>query len=104
MRMMNTLSLSIGLAGLLSVTGAIAKDVSADELAALVKAGKVLPKEKLEAAALARHPGGSIEEGAEVELHHRGYIYEVEVTDAKGTEWDMEIDAATGKVVRDDED
>ena len=81
-----------------------AKDVTKDELATLIKDGKVMSIEKLDAIALAKHPGGSVQEGAEVELHHRGYVYEVEVTDAKGVEWDMDINATSGKILSNKKD
>lgn len=91
-------------AGLLASAAATAKDLSPAELEALVKSGAVLPQDKLEAAALARHPGGTIEPGGEVEKHRRGYVYEVEVLDAQGDEWDLDIDAKTGKILKDERD
>lgn len=101
---MNTSCFAIGAALALSCATASAKDLSADEVAALARQGKILPKEQLDAAALARHPGGTIEPGAEVEQHRRGYVYEVEVTDAKGVEWDLDIDATTGKILKNERD
>jgi uncharacterized membrane protein YkoI len=104
MRTTNILCGAAAVIGLLLSAATNAKDLSADEVAALVKQGKLLSKEKLDAAAQAAHPGGSIKQGAEVEQHQRGYIYEVEVTDAKGAEWDLDIDAATGKILKDERD
>ncbi|HEY0179673.1 MAG TPA: PepSY domain-containing protein [Dokdonella sp.] len=103
---MNDARLRIALAAAALAFGgaATAKDLSTDEVAALVEQGKILPTEKLDAAALAKHPGASIEQGAEVERHRRGYVYEIEVTDPSGVEWDMDIDAATGKVLKDERD
>lgn len=97
-------ALVASLATLAFAVTATAKDLSVDEVATLTKEGKILPTEKLDAAALAAHPGGKIEQGAEIERHHRGYVYEVEVTDAKGQEWDLDIDATTGKIVKNERD
>ena len=47
-------------------------------------------------AALLEHEGGHIKDGGGVKDTKGGYIYEVEVTDRKGEEWDMAIDATTG--------
>ena len=33
-----------------------------------------------------------------------GYIYQVEVTDRKGQDWDMAIDATTGALLKDEKD
>lgn len=78
---------------------ASAKDIPKAELDALVKAGTVWSVDKLEAAVLAKYPGGKLEDG-EVEKHRRGYVYEVEVTDANGDEWDIEVDATNGKIIK----
>lgn len=83
---------------------AAARDHTGDQVAALVKDGHILALGKLDAAALAQHAGGSIEQGAEVEQHRRGYVYEVEITDMHGVEWDLEIDAATDKVLKNGRD
>lgn len=101
---MTPLRFVIAIAALTLAAGASAKDLSADEVVALSKAGTILSKEKLDAAALAKHPGGKIEDGAEVEKHRRGYVYEVEVIDASGNEWDMDIDAANGRVLKNEQD
>ena len=82
---------------------AAAKDVPPAELEGLVKSGKVMEPKKLDEIALAKHPGGKIEEG-EVERHRSGYVYEVEVIDADGTEWDLDIDASSGKVLKSERD
>lgn len=84
---------------LLASGAAVAKDLSKAELDTLTKAGTILPIAKLEAAVTAKYPGGKLE-GGEIEQHRRGYVYEVEVTDAAGDEWDLELDAAKGTIVR----
>jgi uncharacterized membrane protein YkoI len=91
-------------AAVLAGSGVAAKDLGSDEVTTLVKQGRILPLEKLDAAALAAHPGASIKQGAEVEQHRRGYLYEVEVTDANGVEWDLDINAATGRILKNKRD
>lgn len=86
-----------------AATPVVAKDLTATEIAELVKAGTILSRDKLEAAALADYPGGRIEDG-EVEKHRRGYVYEVEVIAANGEEWDLDVDATNGKVLKRDQD
>ncbi len=81
-----------------------ARDLTNDQVAAVVKDRHILALDKLEAAALAPHAGGAIQQGAEVGQHRRGCIYEVEVTDAKGIKWEMEIDVATGKILKNKRD
>src|ERR1700710_2885332 len=82
---------------------AVAGHLSPAELDPLVKSGRVLPLDALEDAALDKHPGGHVKKG-EIEAHEGGYIYEVEVTDRKGNEWDMDLDATTGMLLKDEKD
>ena len=94
----------IAAAALLSAGFAIAgSSLSPTELEPLIKSGKILPLEILEKAARDKHPGGKVNKG-EVERHNGGYIYEVEVTDSDGKEWDMDLDASTGLMLKDDDD
>ena len=68
-----------------------------------MKSGRVLPLDKLMDAALLEHEGGHIKDG-KVEESRGGYIYQVEVTDRKGQDWDMAIDATTGALLKDEKD
>jgi uncharacterized membrane protein YkoI len=94
---------SIAAAALLAAGIANAGGLSSTELEPLIKSGKILPLEILEKAARDKHPGGSVKKG-EVERHNGSYIYEVEVTDADGKDWDMDLDATTGLMLKDDDD
>ncbi|MCY1556944.1 Peptidase propeptide and YPEB domain protein [compost metagenome] len=66
-------------------------------------AGTIQSFEKLNAAALAQHPGGAIEE-TELEEEYGRYIYQVEVRDQKGLQWDMELDATNGQILKNHQD
>jgi uncharacterized membrane protein YkoI len=91
-------------ATLLAATGvASANHLSPAELDPLVKSGRVLPLDALEDAALSKHRGGHVKKG-EVERHKGGYIYEAEVTDRDGEDWEMDIDATTGLLLKDEKD
>ena len=74
--------------------------------AGLAQARDIAPAEAtqlLNEAALALHPGGTIDD-AELEEKGGRYIYEVEVYDAQGVEWDLDLDAATGEVLKNRKD
>ena len=59
--------------------------------------------EKLNEAALAKYPGGKIED-TELEQEHGRYVYQVEVRDAQGVQWDVELDATNGKILQEHRD
>lgn len=101
---MNRIAFTVLSTGVAVSAGVFAKDVPPTELEALVKSGAVLPQDKLDAAALAKHPGGTVQPGGEVEKHRRGYVYEVEILDAQGVEWDIDVDAKTGTVLKNERD
>jgi len=63
----------------------------------LSDAGIILPLEKIVAAAKAVKPGEILE--TELEHKHGRYVYEVEILDARGQVWEVELDAKTGKLI-----
>jgi len=92
-------------AAALSVAAGIAqaRDLGPDEALKLRDAGTVQSFEKLNAAALAQHPGGTIEE-TELEEEYGRYIYQLEVRDAQGVQWDIELDASNGQILKNQQD
>ena len=74
---------------------AMAKDIGPDEALKLRDAGTIQSFEKLNEAALAKHPGATIEE-SELEEEYGRYVYQLELRDDKGVQWDLELDAKTG--------
>lgn len=80
-----------------------ARDLGPDEALKLRDAGTIQTFEKLNAAVLAQHPGGTIEE-TELEEEYGRYIYQVEVRDAKGVQWDVELDATNGQILKNQQD
>ncbi|WP_226505982.1 MULTISPECIES: PepSY domain-containing protein [Pseudomonas] len=83
------------------VTGiAQARDLGPDEALRLRDAGTVMSFEKLNAIALAKHPGTQVHQ-TELEQEYGKYVYQVELRDNKGGEWELDLDASTGAILKD---
>ena len=80
-----------------------ARDLGPDEALRLRDAGTIVSFEKLNATALAKHPGAKITE-TELEEEYGKYIYQVELRDPQGLDWDLELDAVSGQVLKDHQD
>ncbi|MCK9815554.1 MAG: PepSY domain-containing protein [Candidatus Pseudomonas colombiensis] len=80
-----------------------ARDLGPDEALRLRDAGTIVSFEKLNATAVARHPGSIVNE-TELEEEYGKYIYQVELRDPQGVEWDLELDAVSGQVLKDHQD
>lgn len=101
---MKTTAKYLLIAGLITVAAsAQARDLGPDEALKLRDSGSIQSFEKLNQLALAQHPGGLIRE-TELENAWGRYIYQLEVVDAKGIEWDLEIDAANGQILKNHQD
>ncbi|MEO8627783.1 MAG: PepSY domain-containing protein [Betaproteobacteria bacterium] len=83
-----------------AVAPALADDDDHDDAAkmeAIVKAGKFISPDEAREKALAAKPGSVID--VDLERSWRsGYHYEVEIIDAEMKEWEVHIDAKSGKV------
>ncbi|MCE6977089.1 peptidase [Pseudomonas frederiksbergensis] len=92
-------------ASIITMTASIAhaRDLGPDEALRLRDAGTIVSFEKLNATALAKHPGANISE-TELEEEYGKYIYQVELRDPQGLEWDLELDAVSGQVLKDHQD
>lgn len=101
---MNRLTALFAITTLAATAGmAQARDLGPDEALKLRDAGTIQNFEKLNAAALAKHPGGKIED-TELEQEHGRYVYQVELRDSQGVQWDVELDASTGQVLQEHRD
>ncbi|MNG37002.1 Peptidase propeptide and YPEB domain protein [compost metagenome] len=49
------------------------------------------------------HPGATITD-SDLDNHFNGYEYEVELRDAQNVEWDVDLNAATGEVLKNKKD
>lgn len=86
-----------------TVTIAHARDLGPDEALRLRDAGTIKSFEMLNEVALAQHKGARIE-GTELEDEYGRYVYQVELRDPNGVQWDLELDATTGEVLKNHQD
>jgi uncharacterized membrane protein YkoI len=101
---MHTSNLFRALVGAVLVAGAGAAvaDVSYTEAEKLRASGEVLPVERIVEIVNQTRPGEI--DDLELDRDLGRYVYEVEVHDADGREWDLDIDAKTGEVLGNDND
>jgi uncharacterized membrane protein YkoI len=78
-------------------------DVRVDEAVQLQQDGKIKPFAELNAVAMQQLPGATITD-TELEDAYGKFVYQVELRDASGKEWDVDIDAATGAVLKSQQD
>ncbi|KRW57980.1 PepSY domain-containing protein [Pseudomonas sp. TTU2014-080ASC] len=101
---MKTLIALSAAASLAMVTSlAQARDIGLDEALQLQSAGKIKPVAELTAAALSQHAGGKAEY-TELEEELGRLIYQVEVRDAQGVKWDVDVDAVSGQILKNKRD
>jgi len=81
----------------------MARDLDQDEALRLRQKGLILPLEQLLQQALDRYPGAKLLE-AELEEKHDVYIYEVELLTTDGVVRELDLEAATGLLLKDKED
>ena len=83
--------------------GVSARDLSQDEALRLREQGRIIPLEKLLELVAQRHPQASLLE-VELEEDDDIYIYEVELATQAGVIRELEFDAHTGTILKDEED
>jgi uncharacterized membrane protein YkoI len=81
----------------------MARELNQDEALRLRQQGVILPLEQLLQQALDRYPGSKLLE-ADLEEKHDVYIYEVELLTTGGVVRELDIEAATGRLLKDKED
>ncbi|MGE8098210.1 PepSY domain-containing protein [Pseudomonas fluorescens] len=81
----------------------VARDLDQDEALRLRQKGVILPLEQLLQQAMDRHPGAKLLE-AGLEQKHDVYIYEVELLTADGVVRELDLEAATGRLIKDKDD
>lgn len=100
--MKNLTALSISVALLVGASMAQA-DVSPAKTVELSASGAILAFGKLDQIALKQHANATILD-TELEESYGRYIYQVDLRDAKGQKWEVEMDAATGQILRTSQD
>lgn len=88
---------------LTTAAGMAQADVRPDQIADLQKAGTIGDLQKFNKQALDKHPGFTIHD-TELEQQAGRYVYEIELRNTQGTEWDFHVDAKTGEVLLDKQD
>lgn len=96
-------ALCVSAALMMAVGLAQAKDVSPAKIVELSTSGAILSFEKLDQAALAQYPNASILE-TDLEETYGRYIYQVDVRDEKGQKWEIEMDATTAEILKNQQD
>jgi len=86
----------------LGTAGAFADDVRIDQAQALVSNGTIQSFEMLNDKALAARAGTITD--TELEQEYGKYVYKVEIRDADGAEWDVDLDAANGEILKSERD
>ena len=81
--------------------GAQARDLDQDEALRLRREGVILPLEQLLQAAMQRYPGAALLE-AELEEEDDVLVYEVELLTSQGSVRELELDAQTGRILKDE--
>jgi len=88
----------------LLLTGSVnARDLSQNEALRLREQGRIIALEKLLQLVEKRHPQASLLE-VELEEDDGIYIYEVELATREGVVRELEINAATGEILNDEEE
>lgn len=100
---MNAFVTLLASSSLVIATFALAHEVGPDEALRLRDSGVIQSFEKLNAVALAAHPGAIITD-TELENEYGKYVYQLDLRDSKGVDWDLQLDAVTGKIHKNHQD
>jgi len=100
--MLKTTPFIAGLA-LLLIASVQARDLDQDEALRLRQEGVIQPLQQLLQQAFDRHPGARLLE-AELEEEDDVYVYEIELLTDGGEVRELELDAVSGRVLKDEED
>ncbi|NVZ72325.1 PepSY domain-containing protein [Pseudomonas costantinii] len=90
-------------AGIIASTAAQARAVDPDKPLKLPGTVTIVAFEQLEATALALHPGSTLLD-TDLDEAYGKYLYQVELEDADGIEWEVELDALSGRVLKNHQD
>lgn len=83
-----------------SIPAKAGEDVSHIEARKLQAAGEILSLEKIAEIARTIKPGDILETELERSRKSGIYIYEIEILDAKGVVWELDINAKTGELIK----
>ncbi|AZP72753.1 peptidase [Pseudomonas poae] len=86
-------------AGMIASAAPYACAVDPDKPLKLPGTVTIVAFDQLESTALALHPGSTLLD-TDLDEEYGKYLYQVELQDANGIEWDVELDALTGQVLK----
>ncbi|MEG0121339.1 MAG: PepSY domain-containing protein [Pseudomonas sp.] len=90
-------------AGIIALTATQARAVDPDKPLIVPATVTIVAFDQLDATALALHPGSTLLD-TDLDEEYGKYVYEVELQDADGIEWDVELNALTGQVLKNHQD
>ncbi|MCP1505815.1 putative membrane protein YkoI [Pseudomonas marginalis] len=90
-------------AGIVASLAAQAQGVDPDKPLRVPGTVTIVAFDQLEATALALHPGSTLLD-TDLDEEYGKYLYQVELEDADGIEWEVELDALTGHVLKNHQD
>ena len=90
-------------AGIVASLAAQAQGVDPDKPLRVPGTVTIVAFDQLEATALALHPGSTLLD-TDLDEDYGKYLYQVELEDADGIEWEVELDALTGHVLKNHQD
>ncbi len=94
---------ALAAAGIIASMAVQARTVDPNEPLTVPGTVTIVAFDQLEATALALHPGSSLLD-TDLDEAYGKYVYEVELVDSNGIEWDVELDALTGRVLKNHQD
>lgn len=100
---MKALNVLLAATALTLTAGLAQADVRPDHIPDLIKSGQITSFEKLNQAAIALHPGATILD-TELDNAYGKLVYEVELRDAQGVKWDVDLDAKSAEVLKNQQD
>ena len=73
-------------------------DHEMSEASAIARMANLITPERATELAVAAKPGAVTD--FDLDHERNGWVYELEIVDAQGTEWEVQLEAVTGKVLR----
>lgn len=94
---------ALAAAVIIAITASRAGAVDPDKPLTVPATVTIVAFDQLDATALALHPGSTLLD-TDLDEAYGKFVYEVELKDADGIEWDIELDALTGQVLKNHQD
>ena len=94
---------ALAAAAIIAFTATQAAAVGPDKPLTVPATVTIVAFDQLDATALALHPGSTLQD-TDLDEAYGKYVYEVELQDANGIEWDVELDALSGQVLKNHQD